>query len=54
MKRNLTLLLTCLALTLLCVRNAAASPAFSLWDAGYYLGALGTVLCMQSLLRRPT
>lgn len=46
----LLLLVACLATALLSITRAAGSPAFTLWDVGCYLSALGAVLCLRGLL----
>lgn len=47
------MLLFCVSLALIPVSVCKASlrPAFSLWDVGYYLGALGVLLCVRNLLQ---
>lgn len=52
MLRSLLLLIVCVGLALLCVTRAIARDAFSLWDAGYYLSALGALLALGRVLER--
>jgi hypothetical protein len=46
---NLFLLGASVLAAVICVTRAFASDAFSLWDVGYYLSALGIILSLRSL-----
>lgn len=51
MARYIALLVACLAAALLCVLKAIQRDAFSLWDVGYYLAALATLLCLGRIFQ---
>ena len=52
MTHPLALLVAFLVAALLCVRKAVERDSFSLWDVGYYLAALGVILCVGRLVHK--
>jgi hypothetical protein len=52
MARSIALSVACLIAALVCVRNAIERDAFSLWDVGYYLAALGALLCLGRMFQK--
>lgn len=51
MTRYLLLLAASLALIAVSVIKAIPRSEFSLWEAGYYLGGLGVLLCLGKIGR---
>lgn len=52
MARYIALSVACLIAALVCVWNAIERDTFSLWDVGYYLAALGALLCLGRMFQK--